>query len=174
MTPQHLTELAWGLSNRNKTFLWIIRLDLVAGDLAPLPPEFITETRDRGMLSSWCSEEQVLKHLAVGGFVTHCGWNSTSEGICGGVPLICLSLAAEQPTNCLYSCGEWGIGMEIDGNVKRDKVEKFLKEVMDGEKGKEMKKKAMEWKKLAEEAIMPGGSSYNNFNNLVSDLLLKK
>uniref|UniRef100_F6HTK4 7-deoxyloganetin glucosyltransferase n=1 Tax=Vitis vinifera TaxID=29760 RepID=F6HTK4_VITVI len=140
MTPQHLTELAWGLANSNKPFLWIIRPDLVAGDSAPLPPEFITETRDRGMLASWFPQEQVLKHPAVGGFVTHCGWNSTSESICGG----------------------------------RDKVEKLVRELMDGEKGKKMKKKAMEWKKLAEEAIMLGGSSYNNFNKLLSDVLLSK
>ncbi|KAL6310756.1 hypothetical protein AAG906_006050 [Vitis piasezkii] len=160
MTSQQLTEFAWGLANSNKPFLWIIRPDLVVGDSALLPPEFVTETKDRGMLASWCPQEQVLKHPAIGGFLTHSGWNSTSESICGGVPLICWPFFAEQQTNCRYSCSEWGIGMEIDNNVKGDKVEKLLKE-----------KKAMEWKKLAEEAIMPGGSSYNNFNKLVSDLL---
>ncbi|KAL6348150.1 hypothetical protein AAG906_039598 [Vitis piasezkii] len=163
MTPQQLTELAWGLANSNKPFLWIIRPDL-----------FVTETRDRGMLASWCPQEQVLKHPAVGGFVTHSGWNSTSEGICGGVPLICMPFRAEQPTNCRYSCSEWGIGMEVDGDVKREDVEKLVRELMDEEKGKKMKKKAMEWKKLAEEAIIPGGSSYNNFNKLLSDVLLSK
>ncbi|KAL6348105.1 hypothetical protein AAG906_039260 [Vitis piasezkii] len=163
LAPQHLTELAWGLANSNKAFLWIIRPDL-----------FITETRDRGMLASWCPQVQVLKHPAVGGFVTHCGWNSTSESICGGVPLICMPFRSEQLTNCCYSCSEWGIGMEIDNNVKRVEVEKLVRELMDGEKGKEMKKKVMEWRKLAEEAIMPGGSSYNNFNKLLSDVLLSK
>ncbi|KAL6348121.1 hypothetical protein AAG906_039276 [Vitis piasezkii] len=174
MTPQQLTELAWGLANSNKPFLWIIRPDLVPEDSAPLPPEFVTETRDRGLLASWCPQEQVLKHPAVGGFVTHSGWNSTSEGICGGVPLICMPFRAEQPTNCRYSCSEWGIGMEVDGDVKREDVEKLVRELMDEEKGKKMKKKAMEWKKLAEEAIIPGGSSYNNFNKLLSDVLLSK
>ena len=174
MTPQQLRELAWGLANSNKPSLWIIRPDLVPEDSAPLPPEFVAETRDRGLLASWCPQEQVLKHPAVGGFVTHSGWNSTSEGICGGVPLICMPFRAEQPTNCRYSCSEWGIGMEVDGDVKREDVEKLVRELMDEEKGKKMKKKAMEWKKLAEEAIIPGGSSYNNFNKLLSNVLLSK
>ena len=174
MTAQQLIEFAWGLANSNKTFLWIIRPDLVVGDSALLPPEFLTETKDRGMLGSWCPQEQVLKHPAIGGFLTHSGWNSTIESICGGVPVICWPFFAEQQTNCRYSCREWGIGMEIDNNVKRVEVEKLVRELMDGEKGKEMKKKAMEWRKLAEEAIRPGGSSYDNLNKLLSDLLCSK
>ena len=171
MTPQQLTEFAWGLAKSKKTFLWIIRPDLVVGNSALLPPEFVTETNDRGMLASWCPQEQVLKHPAVGGFLTHSGWNSTSESICGGVPVICWPFFAEQQTNCRYSCIDWGIGMEIDNNVKRDEVENLVRELMDGEKGKEMKKAAMEWRKLAEEATRPGGSSYENLNKLVSDVL---
>ena len=174
MTSQQLTEFAWGLANSNKPFLWIIRPDLVVGDSALLPPEFVTETKDRGMLASWCPQEQVLKHPAIGGFLTHSGWNSTSESICGGVPLICWPFFAEQQTNCRYSCSEWGIGMEIDNNVKRVEVEKLVRELMDGEKGKEMKKKVMEWRKLAEEATRPGGSSYDNFNKLLRNVLSKK
>ncbi|RVW82828.1 7-deoxyloganetin glucosyltransferase [Vitis vinifera] len=135
MTSQQLTEFAWGLANSNKPFLWIIRPDLVVGDSALLPPEFVTETKDRGMLASWCPQEQVLKHPAIGGFLTHSGWNSTSESICGGVPLICWPFFAEQQTNCRYSCSEWGIGMEIDNNVKRVEVEKLVRELMDGGEG---------------------------------------
>ncbi|CAI9765375.1 unnamed protein product [Fraxinus pennsylvanica] len=167
VTAQQLTEFAWGLANSKKSFLWIIRPDIVAGDSAMLPPEFGTETKDRSMLISWCPQEQVLKHPAIGGFLTHSGWNSTIESIGGGVPVICWPFFAEQQTNCRYSCVEWDMGMEIDNNVKRDEVEKLVKELMDGEKGKKMKEKAMEWKRKAEEATVPGGSSYMNFENLV-------
>ncbi|KAK3414140.1 hypothetical protein EUGRSUZ_I02643 [Eucalyptus grandis] len=77
----------------------------------------------------------------------------------------------EEQTNCRYSCTEWGIGMEIDNDVKRDEVEGLVRELMEGEKGKEMRKKAMEWKAKAEEAIMPGGTSYNNVEKLISEVL---
>ncbi|KAA8536450.1 hypothetical protein F0562_028928 [Nyssa sinensis] len=153
MTKQQLTEFAWGLANSKKSFLWIIRPDIVSGDSAILPPEIVSETKERGMLANWCPQEQVLKHPAIGGFLTHNGWNSTIESICSGVPVICWPFFAEQQTNCRYSCIEWGIGMEIDSDVKRDEVEKLVRELMNGEKGKEMKKKVMDWKKKAEEAI---------------------
>ncbi|THG17605.1 7-deoxyloganetin glucosyltransferase-like [Camellia sinensis] len=82
MTPQQLIEFAWGLANSRKTFLWIIRPDLVTGDSAILSPDFLNETKERGLLASWCPQEQVLSHPSVGGFLTHCGWNSTFESLC--------------------------------------------------------------------------------------------
>ncbi|KAF2294094.1 hypothetical protein GH714_007455 [Hevea brasiliensis] len=72
----------------------------------------------------------------------------------------------------MFACNDWGIGMEIDYNVKRDEVEKLLKELMEGEKGKEMKKKALEWKRKAEEATAPNGSSYINLDRLIEEVLL--
>lgn len=178
MTSAQLVEFAWGLANSNKTFLWVIRPDLVYGEKAVLPAEFEAETRDRGLLASWCPQERVLSHPAVGGFLTHSGWNSTIESICGGVPMICWPFFAEQQTNCRYSCREWGIGMEIEGDVKRGEIERLVRELMKGEKGKEMKKRAEEWKKLAEGATSSStthvgevGSSLLNFNKMVRVLL---
>lgn len=89
MTNEQLVEFSWGVANSNKTFLWIIRPGLVAGDSAVVPPEFLEETKGRGKLASWCPQEQVLTHSAIGGFLTHSGWNSTLESLCGGVPMIC-------------------------------------------------------------------------------------
>ncbi|XP_042517115.1 7-deoxyloganetin glucosyltransferase-like [Macadamia integrifolia] len=174
MTAQQLVEFAWGLANSEQTFLWIIRPDLVRGDSAMLPTEFENRTTERGMLASWCPQEKVLNHPAIGGFLTHSGWNSTLESIGGGVPVICWPFFAEQQTNCRYSCVHWGIGDQIDNNVKREDVERLVRDLVVGDKGKEMKKKAMEWKKKAEEAIALGGSSYLNFNNLVNQVLLPK
>lgn len=173
VTAQQLTEFAWGLANSKKTFLWVIRPDIVAGDSAMVPKEFVEETQGRSMLTSWCPQEQVLKHPAVGGFLTHCGWNSTIESIAGGVPLICWPFFAEQQTNCRFSCVEWGIGMEIDNNVKRDEVELLVRELMDGDKGKKMKEKALEWKEKAEAAALPAGSSYSNLDKLIKEVLLQ-
>ncbi|KAL8097467.1 hypothetical protein AgCh_030556 [Apium graveolens] len=173
MSAEHLSEFAWGLANSKKQFLWIIRPDVVTGDSAMLPPEFVTETKDRGIIASWCSQEQVLNHPAIAGFLTHNGWNSTIESISGGVPMICWPFFAEQQTNCRYCCVEWGIGMEIDNDVKRDEVEGLVRELMDGEKGKEMRKNALELKKKAQEAFVPGGSSLKNLDKLIDEVLLR-
>ncbi|KAM0936316.1 putative 7-deoxyloganetin glucosyltransferase [Dioscorea sansibarensis] len=174
MTNEQLMEFAWGLANSKYKFLWIVRPDLVRGDSAVVPQEFIAETQERGLLASWCSQEQVLKHPSIGGFLTHCGWNSTLECVCGGVPVICWPFFAEQQTNCRYLCTEWGMGMEIDNNVKREEVEGLIRELMSGEEGMEMRNRALAWKELASRATEPGGSSSVNFDKLVSDVLHPK
>ncbi|KAF2299704.1 hypothetical protein GH714_002595 [Hevea brasiliensis] len=126
MTNEQLVEFALGLANSNKTFMWVIRPDLVAGHTAVLPPEFVTVTKER-----------------------------------------------EQQTNCRYICSEWGIGMEINSDVKRNEVESLLIELMEGDKGKEMKKKAMEWRQMAKEATASlGGSSVQNLENVINQALL--
>jgi hypothetical protein len=170
ITAQQMIEFAWGLANSNKPFLWIIRPDLIVGEAAMLPPEFLSVTKDRSLLVSWCPQEQVLKHPSIGGFLSHMGWNSTLESICGGVPMVCWPFFGEQQTNCWFACTKWGIGMEIENNVKRDEVEKLVRELMEGEKGKDMKRKAMEWKTKAEEAAWTGDASHRNLDRLVKVL----
>jgi UDP:flavonoid glycosyltransferase YjiC (YdhE family) len=171
MTEQHLKEFAWGLANSKHSFLWVVRPDVVMGDSAILPPEFVEEIKDRGLLVSWCPQEQVLAHPSIGVFLTHCGWNSTLESICAGVPIICWPFFAEQQTNCRYAYTTWGIGMEVNHDVKRDEIEALVKEMMDGDKGKAMRQKAQEWKMKAVEATDIGGSSYQSFERLIKDAL---
>jgi hypothetical protein len=78
----------WHSSSSEKPFLWIIRPDLVASDSVVLSPNFVTKTKERGVLASWCPQEEILKHPSIEGFLTHSRWNSTLESVCGGVPII--------------------------------------------------------------------------------------
>ncbi|RWR92431.1 7-deoxyloganetin glucosyltransferase-like protein [Cinnamomum micranthum f. kanehirae] len=174
MTAEQMREFAWGLANSRQLFLWVIRPDLVKGESAILPDGFVEETRGRCMLARWCPQERVLAHPSIGGFLTHCGWNSTVESLCGAVPMICWPFFSEQFMNCRFACKEWGVGMEIGEDVKRDKVEMVVREVMEGGKGKEMRKKAIEWKESAAMAAVEGGSSYVNMENLIGELLQYK
>ncbi|KAL9174536.1 hypothetical protein ABFS82_02G058500 [Erythranthe guttata] len=172
LSPGQMVEFAWGLAQSNHHFLWIIRPDLVDGKGSVLPEGFLEETKGRGLLVGWCPQEKVLAHAAVGGFLTHCGWNSTVETISEGVPMVCWPFFAEQQTNCRYACKEWGIGVEIEGDVTRGKVERMVKVMMEGEEGVVMRKKAAEWKEKACAAAKPGGSSYRNLEKLINVTLL--
>ncbi|XP_014522877.1 7-deoxyloganetin glucosyltransferase-like [Vigna radiata var. radiata] len=174
MTPEQLLEFAWGLANSKRPFLWIIRPDLVIGGSMILSSEFVNEISNRGLIASWCPQEQVLNHPSIGGFLTHCGWNSTIESICAGVPMLCWPFFADQPTNCRSICSEWGIGIEIDTKVKRKEVEKNVNELMLGEKGKEMRQKVMQLKKKVEEETRSGGLSYMNLDKVISEVLVKQ
>lgn len=85
-----------------------------------------------------------------------------------------LPFFGEQETNCMFYCKKWEIGLEIE-DVKKDTIESLVRELMDGEKGKEMKKKALQWKELAESAAFRSvGSSFANLDNMVRDVLLGK
>ncbi|MQM04500.1 hypothetical protein Taro_037298 [Colocasia esculenta] len=173
ISNEQLVEFAWGLAGSGQDFLWVIRSDLVRGDSAVLSDEFLQETRGRGLIASWCPQEAVLAHPAVGGFLTHCGWNSTLESICGGVPMLCWPFFADQQTNCRYACAEWGVGMEVDSNdVRREKLCALIRELITGTRGKEMREKALAWKERAENGAKPGGGSAMNLDNLVEEVLL--
>lgn len=69
MTDHHLKEFAWGIANSNLPFLWIMRPDLLMGETTTLPQEFLDEIKDRGYITNWCFQDQVLAHPSVGGFV---------------------------------------------------------------------------------------------------------
>ncbi|MBA0652354.1 hypothetical protein Goklo_019620 [Gossypium klotzschianum] len=116
MSDYHLKEFAWGLANSKHPFLWIVRPDVVMGESAVLPEEFFDEVKDRGFITSWCPQDRVLSHGSVGVFLTHCG----------------------------FACSRWGIGVEVNPNVYRDDVAALVKEMMEGENGKKMEKKALE------------------------------
>ncbi|CAL4887102.1 unnamed protein product [Urochloa decumbens] len=177
MSGEELAEFAWGLAGSGHDFLWVVRPDVVRGDTASasaLPPEFAEATRGRGLLASWCDQEAVLRHGAVGVFLTHSGWNSTVESLCAGVPMLCWPFFAEQQTNCRYACAEdeWGVAMEVGDDVRRDAVAARIREAMgggEGTKGREMRKRAEEWKEAAARAT---AVSLGNLDSLIGDVLL--
>ncbi|KAF6152043.1 hypothetical protein GIB67_031365 [Kingdonia uniflora] len=66
------------------------------------------------------------------------------------------------------------MGMVINTDVKREEIEGIVREMMEGEEGKKMKKKTLEWGKMAENATKEGGSSYSNFYKMIKEFLLAK
>lgn len=171
-----LAEFAWGLASSNRPFLWVVRPGLVAGDrgIDALPDEFVAETKNRCFIAEWCAQEQVLRHRAVGGFLTHSGWNSTTESIWAGVPMICWPGFADQYINCRYVCEEWGIGLRLDEELRREQVAAHVEELMGEDKGKEMRRNAAMRKANAEAATAPGGSSYENLDKLIEELRVEE
>ena len=64
--------------------------------------------------------------------------------------------------------------MEIDRDIKKEEVQEIVRKLLEKDKGKKMKKKAVERKKLAEKAASPLGSSSINLKLLVSAVLLSE
>ncbi|MED6226463.1 hypothetical protein PIB30_104030, partial [Stylosanthes scabra] len=117
----------------------------------------------------------VLAHEAIGGFITHCGWNSTLETISLGVPIIAVPQWSDQPTNAKYLVDVWKVGIRpvVDDDkkiVRKEALEFCIREIMENEKGKEIRINAMQWKNLAVEAVSKGGSSNKNIVEFVSGI----
>jgi len=123
----------------------------------------------------WCPQLEVLTHEAVGCFVTHCGWNSTLEALSSGVPMVAVPHWSDQSTNAKHIMDIWKMGLKVPvdekGLVKQEAIENCIREIMEGERGEEIKKNALKWRKLAREAVDEGGSSDKNIEEFVAKLV---
>ncbi|KAL6855920.1 hypothetical protein ACP4OV_018722 [Aristida adscensionis] len=179
VSGEQMDEFAWGLAAAGCPFLWMVRPDMVrdggaggAGGGWALPAGFEEATAGRGLTVGWCDQEAVLGHRATGGFLSHCGWNSTLESLAAGVPLLCWPFFAEQVTNCRYACEAWGVGLEMPREAGRREVEAAVRELMGGGEGRgaAARRRAAEWKAKAAAAVAPGGSSRVNLDRFVDEL----
>lgn len=177
---EQLKEIAIGLEKSGQKFLWVVRspskpdpakifesnsetdLDIL------LPVGFLERTKDRGMVvKQWAPQVEVLKHKSVGGFISHCGWNSTLEAVSCGVPMICWPLYAEQKMNKVFLVEEMKIGIELKGYdkgfVRADELEAKVKWIIESEGAGELRNRMMEVKESASKAMNEGGSSSRAF-----------
>nr|AUR26627.1 UDP-glucosyltransferase 74AH1 [Centella asiatica] len=167
-----MEELAWGLLNSNSFFLWVVR----ESEQSKLPKKFMSEAAKKGLVVSWCPQLQVLAHKAVGSFMTHCGWNSTLEALCLGVPMLAMPQWTDQTTNAKYIVDVWQTGIRVKAidneSVTKEDVAKCVKDVMEGTTGKALRANAIRWKELAVEAMSEGGSSDKNIDEFISEIKL--
>lgn len=174
---EQMKELALGLEDSQQPFLWVIRKNAISGALSDvLPKGFLQRTKDRCLIISWAPQLHVLKHPSVGGFLSHCGWNSILENIAlKGLPMLCWPDKAEQGMNARLLVDVWKLGLEFkagsDGRVIRGEVEEVVRTLMQGEEGQEMRKRGAELKKQVEKLVSQGGSSFANLEALVKTMM---
>ncbi|XP_074587349.1 UDP-glycosyltransferase 72B1-like [Curcuma longa] len=145
LNNEQVKEMAFGLEESGQRFLWVLR-GLVTEDEDPvgcLPPGFVERTKGAGrVLTSWAPQLRILSHRAVGGFLTHCGWNSVQECVVHGrVPMIAWPLYNEQRMNALILVERLGVairteGQGEDGVVRREAISAAVVELMKGERGR--------------------------------------
>ncbi|KAG9453232.1 hypothetical protein H6P81_006136 [Aristolochia fimbriata] len=172
VTRDELLEFWHGLVNSGKFFLWVIRPDMVSGDgiLEDVIPAGLEEgTKERGLMLGWVSQEQVLGHDAVGGFLTHSGWNSTLESIVAGVPMVCWPYFADQQINSRFADEVWGIGLDIKDKGDRRTVEQSVRDLIEN-KNERLRQSADRMAMLARKAVAKGGSSYDSFDRLIQSI----
>ncbi|PIN09111.1 UDP-glucuronosyl and UDP-glucosyl transferase [Handroanthus impetiginosus] len=164
-------ELALGLELSGRAFLWVVRSDLANGSPVVYPNGFLERVSEFGKIVQWAPQEKVLSHGSVGCFMSHCGWNSTLEGLSNGVPFLCWPYFVDQYHNRNYVCDKWGIGLRIysdeNGIRTRYEIKKKIDMVFCDD---ELKGNALKMKEICEKSVGEGGSSYRNFETFVDRL----
>lgn len=183
-------ELAVGLEWSGQRFLWSLRRQAPSSQKARFPSEyesyrevlpegFLGRTGGVGKVVGWTPQLEVLSHPAVGGFVSHCGWNSVLESLWCGVPVATWPLHLEQQMNAFQLVRELGLAVEISLSylerssggtvVAAVEVERGIREVM--ESGSEVRERVREMKEKSRMSVVEGGSSYASFKRLIEDIV---
>lgn len=169
LSLEQTKELALALLAVKKPFLWVVR----ASEEAKLPENFLNKLEE-GLVVSWCPQLEVLSHEALGCFLTHCGWNSTLEGLSLGVPMVAMPQWTDQSTNAKFVEDVWKVGVKALAAetvlVGQEEIVFRIKHVMDGAEGEMFRANAIEWKEMASRAVDEGGSSDKNIDEFVSSL----
>ncbi|CAA6666344.1 unnamed protein product [Spirodela intermedia] len=171
LPPSQLVEVGLGLEASGQPFIWAIKTRGEEASREGIP--------DPGMGAA--GGDPVTP--AVGGFLTHCGWNSTLESVCAGVPMAAWPLFSEQFLNerlvveilgiavaiGVKSPTIWGEVEKAGVQVTREEVARALVSLTDvGKEAKARRRRARNLAKAARRAVEDGGSSLTNL-----DLLLR-
>ncbi|KAM7481828.1 hypothetical protein LguiB_006411 [Lonicera macranthoides] len=189
---EQVREIAQGLELAGYRFIWALRRPPPVDKPMDFPSEYTTHdevlpegfldrTAKIGKVVGWAPQFTVLSHVAIGGFLSHCGWNSILESLWCGVPITTWPLFAEQQLNAFQLVREMGLATEItlDYNaLKDDKVEKIVSareievgitRMMDGTN--EVRKKVAAMREKSKLTVSEGGSSYTSLKILVHDVM---
>lgn len=174
LSSKQMEEMAWALLSTNSYLLWVVR----ETEREKLPAGFMESVKGKGLIVSWCNQLETLAHPAIGCFVTHCGWNSTLEGLALGVPMVALPQWSDQMTDAKFIEEIWGVGVRAKedefGIAGREELLYCLKAVMEGERREKMRRNARKWSESAKKATDQGGSSDNGIHEFVMKLIIEE
>ncbi|KVH91243.1 hydroquinone glucosyltransferase-like [Cynara cardunculus var. scolymus] len=191
LSLDQIHELATGLETSGQRFLWIVRspnekasnasfftASSRTDSLGFLPQGFLARTKNQGLVvTSWAPQIEILSHGATGGFLTHCGWNSVLESVVHGVPMIAWPLYAEQHMNAKVMTESLSLALRAEtdehGIVRKEVIEKVVKDLMEGDEGKRVSNRLNELKVAAMKALSDGGSSMESLSKFAVRLISK-
>lgn len=183
---EQIREIALGLEASHHAFIWVVPKAVERDEKMDWMPEGyegrINEGKKGFIVRGWAPQLLILNHKAVGGFMTHCGWNSTLEGVCAGLPMITWPLFAEQFYNerLVVDVLKIGVAVGMKAYVFKPEdrplihgieIERAASCVMGGGiEAEAMRKTARELGEMAKSAVREDGSSYTELTRLISEL----
>ncbi|WVZ79597.1 hypothetical protein U9M48_027161 [Paspalum notatum var. saurae] len=173
VSDAQLDEIVDGLVRSGHPFLWVVRSDTWA------PP--VDVGPHSKVVRGWVPQRSILAHKAVGGFVSHSGWNSVMESLAAGKPIMAWPMIAEQHLNARHVVDIVGAGIKVHTKpggmasvdvIGRVEVEEKVRKLMDADSvaGKKMRAKATWAQQTAKSAVSEGGTSHAALQELVAEL----
>ncbi|XVF01302.1 hypothetical protein REPUB_Repub04eG0076400 [Reevesia pubescens] len=182
-SDDQLNEIAKGLEASGQDFIWVVRNVKKEDKEGWLPEGFEVRMEGKGLiLRGWAPQVMILDHEAVGGFMTHCGWNSTLESITAGVPMVTWPGSNEQFYNEKLVTEILRVGISVGakewsrwmGNrkflVTKENITEAVTQLMVGEEANEIRKRASALKWMAKKAVEEGGSSHSDLKAFLDGL----
>ncbi|GLJ16568.1 hypothetical protein SUGI_0283650 [Cryptomeria japonica] len=137
---------------------------------------FIGRTQGRGLLvTEWAPQLHILSHSSAGAFLSHCGWNSVTEGLRFGVPIVTLPMQHEQGLNAKLVAQELKLGVEVrrneeDDSFSKEDVCKAVRRLMVEEEGMHIRSHVQEIREvLTSEDCQIYRSNIHNFVSLIKE-----
>ncbi|KAL1197492.1 UDP-glycosyltransferase 71B2 [Cardamine amara subsp. amara] len=186
-------EIATALERSGHRFVWSLRRAQSNGMMEPpgeftnleeiLPEGFLKRTAEIGKIIGWAPQRAVLANPAIGGFVSHCGWNSILESLWFGVPIATWPLYAEQQVNAFEMVDELGLAVEIRNSFRgefmvaetetelmtAEEIERGISRLM--EQDSDVRDRVKEMSEKSHVALMDGGSSHAALVKFIQDVI---
>ncbi|GKE03720.1 zeatin O-xylosyltransferase-like protein, partial [Tanacetum coccineum] len=170
LSNEQIQELAIGLEKSGQRFIWVLR-DADKGDIfegearrVELPKGFEERLEEKGLIvREWAPQLEILAHPATGGFMSHCGWNSSMESITMGVPIAAWPMHSDQPRNATLLIDVLKIGISVWDWSNRGKlvtsstIDTAIRNLMASGEGNEIRKRAAKLGVDVKRSVEEGG-----------------
>ncbi|OVA15427.1 UDP-glucuronosyl/UDP-glucosyltransferase [Macleaya cordata] len=179
LTNKQMKGVAAALECSGARFVWCAKQPTkghVEGEYGVVPAGFEDRTAGRGVvIKGWAPQLLILKHRAVGSFLTHCGWNSTLEGLMAGVVMLAWPMRADQYINATLLVDQMKVAVRVCegyGTVPNSaELGRAMAESVSEDRSEDpVRVRATEMRKIACDAVKEGGSSFKDLDSLVRDL----
>ncbi|KAL9155124.1 hypothetical protein ABFS82_10G161700 [Erythranthe guttata] len=180
LSEEEAKEIALGLEESKQKFLWVLRdadkADIFAGESRKieLPLGFEERVKEDGMVvRDWAPQVEILAHESVGGFMSHCGWNSCFESLVMGVPVAAWPMHSDQPLNAVFLTEVLKVGVVVREWARREEVVeaavigKVVERLMASE---EIRRTAVELSAAVKKSMEDGGECSREMDSFIAHI----
>lgn len=177
MRRDQMEALAFGLERSGIRFVWVVKVPSTVEQIEEgyglVPEGFEDWVSGRGIVvKGWVPQIAILGHRVVGGFLSHCGWNSVLEAVVAGVGILGWPMEADQFVNAKLLVEDMGVAVRVcegmDTVPDPNKLGRVISSIMSGDSPQ--KKRAKLMKEEALRAVSKDGVSSKELNELVHAL----